>query len=362
MDSAYDLGVDPLAAAFARAAQSDLLPPGASVLLAVSGGADSLAMLHAARESAEAFTWRLSVAHVHHGWRGREAERDLAFVRDHARRLGLPCFARRCHARAESRRNGLSPEAGARRVRYGALLEIARGARADRIATAHQRDDVLESFLLARERRAGVAGLAGPRARRADGVVRPLLAVSRGEIRAYLASRGLSFRRDRSNGDLSLARNRIRRLIAAAPPAHRAGWEEEARRWSALRDALDRDLADREAATIRPGPDCVLADAETLLGWPADLQRRAVERAAAPFARPGRPPLTGREREELLRRLARGGDFRLEAGRRIAIERRGRILSFALRREEAAAGEVYDSRQPPSGDTLHGQLAPRAEV
>jgi tRNA(Ile)-lysidine synthase len=339
--------MDPLPEALARAAETGLLPPRGTVLLAVSGGADSLAMLYAAAESAPSFGWRLSVAHVHHGWRGRDADRDLAFVRDHARRLGIPFLARFGDARGESRRCGLSPEAGARRVRYAGLLEMAREAAAPRIATAHQREDVVESFLLARERDAGIAGLAGPRVRRADGVVRPLLRVSRAEILHFLESRGLSFRRDRTNGNLSLARNRIRRSIAAAPTALHEEWEKEARHWSDVRDGLDRDLEEMTAGAIRWGSDSVLADAEAFSAWPAELQRQAVQAAAAPFARSGRPPMTGREREEILRRLARGADFRFEAGRRIRIERRGKILAFTLRTAAAAARAVYDSERLP---------------
>ncbi|HXM75468.1 MAG TPA: tRNA lysidine(34) synthetase TilS [Thermoanaerobaculia bacterium] len=348
--------------ALARAARTGLLPPRGTVLLAVSGGADSLALLHAAALSALSFGWRLAVGHVHHGWRGREADRDLAFVRDHARRLELPFLARFGDAHEESSRCGLSPEAGARRLRYAGLLEMAREAGAPRIATAHQREDVVESFLLARERHGGIAGLAGPRVRRADGVVRPLLQVSRAEIRRFLESRGLFFRRDRSNGDLSLARNRIRRTIAAAPAALREEWEKEARRWSDLRDGLDRDLEEKTSGAIRWSSDSVLADAEELSGWPAELQRQAVQSAAAPFARSGRPPMTGREREEILRRLARGADFRFEAGRRIRIERRGRILAFTLRPAPGAAQTVYDPERLPAGSILHGESAPRVAL
>ncbi|MBC8645665.1 MAG: tRNA(Ile)-lysidine synthetase, partial [Thermoanaerobaculia bacterium] len=101
-----------------KAAERDgLMPAGCRILLAVSGGADSLAILHGAAELAPVLTWDLTVGHVHHGWRGREAERDLAFVRDHARRLRLPFLFRREDARAASRRLKLSPEAGARHVR-----------------------------------------------------------------------------------------------------------------------------------------------------------------------------------------------------------------------------------------------------
>ena len=83
-----------------RAADGGLLPRGSSILLAVSGGADSTALLYGAADAASTFGWRLSVGHVHHGWRRREADRDLSFVEEHARRLELPFGSRRRDARA----------------------------------------------------------------------------------------------------------------------------------------------------------------------------------------------------------------------------------------------------------------------
>jgi len=330
----------PLAGALSRAAETDLLPSGGRILLAVSGGPDSTALLHAAVESAPAHGWTLAVAHVHHGWRGREADRDLAFVKESARRLRVPFLFRAGDARRTSRELRLSPEAGARQLRYTALTEMAAQAGAVRIATAHHADDGLETYLVARERRGGVASLAGPRERREDGLVRPLLSISRAEILSYLLERKIAFRRDASNGDLRLARNRIRRELAAANPSQRAEWMEDAHRWSRLRERIDREYEEKIAPSLRHGPGSVLADAELFQQCDPELRRRAVEAAAAPFARPGHPPMTGREREEVLRRLAAGGDFRFEAGRRIAIERRGRILAF--RRREATGRAVYD--------------------
>ena len=113
--------MDPVRIALEEAVSRGLLPRGSTILLAVSGGADSLALLYGACETAPAASWRLAVGHVHHGWRGREADRDAAFVEEHARRLGLTFVCRRRDARAASRALGLSPEAGARHVRYEAL-------------------------------------------------------------------------------------------------------------------------------------------------------------------------------------------------------------------------------------------------
>jgi len=321
---------DPVRGALREAADTGLMPPGAGILMAVSGGADSLALLHGAAEVAAPYGWSLSVAHVEHGWRGRDAERDVAFVREHARRLRLPFALRRVDARSEARRLRLSPEAGARHARYGALTEIAREAGATLIATAHQREDALESYLIARERRAGLGGLGGPRRSRDDGVVRPLLDVGRRDILAFLAARGLPHRRDASNGDLRLLRNGIRRRLAEAVrrdgPAALEALHAEAAAWRRRRETVDRELAERILPALRLGPNETLADAALLQASAPDLQRRALELASVPFARSGRAPFTGREREEILRRLRSGGDFRFEAGRRIRFERRGDAL------------------------------------
>jgi tRNA(Ile)-lysidine synthase len=321
--------MNPVLAALRSAAETELMPRGARILLAVSGGADSLALLYGASELAPPMRWRLSVAHVQHGWRGREAERDLAFVADHARRLALAFASRRVDARGESRRLRLSPEAGARHVRYAALAEMARELRASRIATAHQRDDVIESLLIAKQRKAGISRLAGPRTTRDDGVVRPLLEVSKGEILAYLQDRGLAYRRDASNGDLRLLRNRIRRQLSAERNAGTSTAEalaEQAQAFRRERDRLDQDYAERILPGLRIGPWEALADAALLQASSAELQRRALEQVALPFARPGRPPMTGREREQLLQRIGTGADFRFEAGRQVRFVRRGRVL------------------------------------
>ncbi|HEY3173590.1 MAG TPA: tRNA lysidine(34) synthetase TilS [Thermoanaerobaculia bacterium] len=323
--------MDAVGRALARAAEKGLLPPGSTVLLAISGGADSMALLYGAAELAPTTGWRLSVAHVHHGWRGREADRDLRFVAAHARRLGLPFLSRRRDARAESRRLGLSPEAGARRVRYDALLDMAREVGASRIATAHQREDRIESYLLARERKGGLASLAGPRESRADGVVRPMLTVSRAQILEFLAARGLSFRRDASNGDLHLDRNRLRReVLATLGEKERNTITRRVERLARRRERLDRNFEEKIRPAIVIGRNVVIVDARLLERSTTELRRRAVLESAVAFAAPGKAPLTGREREQIVRLLAGGADFRFEAGRLIRFRRRGERFEVRL--------------------------------
>ncbi|HWZ86860.1 MAG TPA: tRNA lysidine(34) synthetase TilS [Thermoanaerobaculia bacterium] len=351
--------MDAVSAALRRAAEEGLLPRGSAILLAVSGGADSMALLHGAAAIAEDTGWTLSVGHVHHGWRAREADRDLAFVAEHARRLGLPSYSLRRDAKAVARELGLSPEAGARHVRYAALSEMAREAGASLIATAHQQDDVVESHVLAQERGGGIASLAGPREARADGVVRPLLGVAREDILRFLDERGIAFRRDASNGNLRLSRNRVRRRLAALrkSPGGRAAVRAigaEIARLGAQRLELESEFEGRVRPAVRTLPGGVGVDAALLAGCSAELQRLALARLAAPFARPGRPPMTGRERERLLLLLACGADFRFEAGRRIRFERRRETLLVGLRDSEP----VYDPSGKISTETGIREVVP----
>ena len=325
--------MDPVTDNLIRAARNGLLPSGSTVLLAVSGGADSTALLYGAAELARETGWILSVAHVHHGWRRRDADRDLLCVADHSRRLGLRFFSRRRDAREESRRLGLSPEAGARSVRYEALLEMAGEAGAGLIATAHQRDDRIESHLLARRRRGGLASLAGPRERRADGVVRPLLAVTRREILDFLAARSIPFRRDASNGDLRYDRNRLRREISGLDEKELEVIARRVDRLARLRDRVDGEFEERIRPAILFARNLVVTSARLLERSPAELRRRAVLECALRFAVPGKPPLTGREREQIVDLLAGGNDFRFEAGRLIRFRRRGERFEVSARGE-----------------------------
>ncbi|HEX9147761.1 MAG TPA: ATP-binding protein, partial [Thermoanaerobaculia bacterium] len=170
---------------------------------------------------------------------------------------------------------------------------------------------------------------------RADGVVRPLLSVPRRQILDFLNARGIAWRRDRTNGDLSLARNRLRRELVfqgedTEALAHRV--EVLARRREELDVAFERNV--RPALAF--GRNVVIAGAPLLESSPPELARKAILECAMPFARPGRPPFTGREREQIIALLASGRDFRFEAGRRIRFRRRGDRFSVRLAVAEGA--------------------------
>jgi tRNA(Ile)-lysidine synthase len=181
--------------------------------VAVSGGADSVALLHALHALARRRRWRLMVAHLNHGIRGRAAAADAAFVRDLSRQLRLPCTMGRAAVPALARQRGVSLEMAARAARYAFFARAARRAGAAVVATAHTADDQAETVLMRLLRGAGPAGLGGiPYAAEHPGirVVRPLLDVTRPALLAYLQSRKFGWREDETNADESIPRNRVR--------------------------------------------------------------------------------------------------------------------------------------------------------
>ncbi|MCX7817814.1 MAG: tRNA lysidine(34) synthetase TilS [Kiritimatiellae bacterium] len=190
-----------------------------TLLVGVSGGADSVALLTALRRICGDGPPKLIAAHLDHRIRGRVAERDAAFVRRFARRIGVACVVGRRDVPAIARRRGLSLEAAARVARLEWFATVARRVGADRVALAHTRDDQAETVLLRLLRGAGAEGLSAmSRDTVVQGlrIVRPLLEVSREEVREGLTAEGLPWREDASNRDLRHVRNRIRfRLLPA---------------------------------------------------------------------------------------------------------------------------------------------------
>jgi tRNA(Ile)-lysidine synthase len=196
-------------AGFARGAGLD---PEAPALVALSGGADSVFLLHCAAQSPE--RPRLVAVHCDHGLRAEESAADAEFCRALCARLSVPFVLRRLEL--DPRPEGL--EARAREARYAALCEEARKAHIGCVLTGHHADDALETLLLRWARGSEQAGLPGLRARLLRGepgqrevlIARPLLQLRREELRALLAERGIAWREDSSNHSPNFARSRLR--------------------------------------------------------------------------------------------------------------------------------------------------------
>ena len=186
-----------------------MIRPGGRVLVALSGGSDSVALLHILRAlEARGGCAVAGVAHVNHGLRAAAAEDEL-FCREIAGGLGLPF--RSCHVdvRDLAREWRTSIEDAGRRARYAFFEQSATELGAEEIATGHTRDDQAETFLLRMMRGSGLRGLSAIRPK-IGRVVRPLIEVGRAELRDWLAESGLTFREDASNQDPAFARNRVR--------------------------------------------------------------------------------------------------------------------------------------------------------
>jgi tRNA(Ile)-lysidine synthase len=182
---------------------------GQHVSVAISGGADSVCLLHVLLELAPQWDLRLSVLHLNHGLRGEESAQDEQFVRDLAARLGLPASVRTVDVAASDD----NLEQAARHARLAFFRERLASTDTTRIATGHTRNDQAETVLFRFLRGSGGAGMAAIRPVTADGLVRPLLDVTRAEVEQYLRERGISWREDSSNASLQFARNRIRHSL-----------------------------------------------------------------------------------------------------------------------------------------------------
>ena len=187
---------------------NELLSPGDDVTVALSGGADSVALLWVLRRLAPELGLTLRAAHFHHGIRGPEADRDAAFCQTLCRDWGLPLLLGRGDAPARAARTGESLEEAARRLRY-AFLEA---AAPDKLATAHNADDNAETLLLHLLRGTGLRGLGGIPPQRGR-IVRPLLTCARTEIEALLAREGLPHVEDGTNAADGCLRNRLRHRV-----------------------------------------------------------------------------------------------------------------------------------------------------
>ena len=260
----------------------NMFRPGARIGVAVSGGADSICLLHLLSELKPSWNLTLGVVHLNHCLRAAESDADEAFVREQAAALHLPFLAER-QAIADLQDN-LEQSGRLARLRFFAGL-IA-GGEFERIATAHTASDQAETVLYRILRGSYTTGLAGIRPLTPEGIVRPLLRTTRAEVECWLRDRGLPWREDSTNRDLSFDRNRIRHVLL---PSLAAEWNPQLPSILARHAELAREDDEHwEAETdrlapgrLRFGDAQVILDVQSLAGLHRAVARRLIRRAIA---------------------------------------------------------------------------------
>jgi tRNA(Ile)-lysidine synthase len=284
--------------------QNKLLSPGETVVVGVSGGPDSLCLLHLLCRLRADFSLSLHVAHLHHGLRGADADADARFVRDLAADWGLPCTVERIAVPALAEEHGLAFEEAARRARYSFLSRVASELGAQTIAVGHNADDQAETVLMHFIRGSGLAGLRGmlpktplsgyrlldvqsPDPRFPDFpipiLIRPLLDTPRADIEAYCDFYGLEFRFDRSNLDTTYFRNWLRHEVLPLLEQHNPGVKDVLRRtaqvvaadYALLRSLLEEAWAD----VVREEGGRITFDLAAWRALPTSLQRSTLREA-----------------------------------------------------------------------------------
>ena len=189
--------------------EKKLIEPNSTVLVAVSGGVDSVVLLHLLSQMRTEKKLKLVIAHLNHGIRGDEADADEHFVRQVAKQYSYQYFSKKVNTPHYAKKFKMSLETAARELRYDFLKKTAEKVGANLIALGHNANDQAETILAHFIRGAGLAGLAGMRMKK-DIFVRPLLNFKRYEIENYAVQASLNFREDSSNRDVAYQRNRLR--------------------------------------------------------------------------------------------------------------------------------------------------------
>ncbi len=288
-----------------------LLDPGDRVVVAVSGGADSVALLQVLSAWRDRLKLALAVVHVEHGLRGEESLDDATFVEQLSRQLLLPFFLKRIRLKPLLlERKGESVQAVARERRYAELQAVAREWGGTKVAVGHTLEDQAETVLMSMLRGTGLAGLSGMPAQRQPCVIRPFLQVSRSEILQYLDKKRCGFRVDSSNENPKYTRNRLRHELIPLLKTFNPGVVSVLSRQAAiLREEhhyLDEVArASLESVEVGRTKDSIVWSRSRFLTFPVPIQRRMILLTVGALRhKPG--PLGSEAVETLLQHVVHG--------------------------------------------------------
>ncbi|MDD6483215.1 MAG: tRNA lysidine(34) synthetase TilS [Clostridiales bacterium] len=252
--------------------KKNLLTPGDSVLVALSGGADSTALLHSLFTMSKELGIKVFAAHVNHCIRGEEADRDEGFCLDLCAGLGIECYVKKADVRGIAKEKGISEELAGRQVRYAFFEELCEKYGISKIATAHNKNDNAETILMNFMRGSALSGLCGIPYKRGR-IIRPLLDVTRERIEDYCCENGLRYMTDSTNSGREYTRNKVRLdLIPYIVREFNPSFVNTVTKNAALIYETE-EYVNGEAEGLFSG-EC--ADINTLMTSPLPVRRRAI--------------------------------------------------------------------------------------
>lgn len=348
---------------------------GETVVAGVSGGPDSVALLHILYRLREQFDFRLVVAHLNHGFRGAEADADARFVEELADSLGLESYIKARNVPEYSIREGISAQVAAREIRYSFLSEAALKSGASRVALGHHADDQAETILLHLLRGTGPGGLGGMQPVRDGFYIRPLLSVNRSEIETYCRHHNLLTRLDSSNLQAKYLRNRIRlELIPLLEKNYNPNLADALNRLGEICREEDEYLEQESEKVyyrvrLSTGGSGVTLDREQLLNLPGALLRRVIRRAWYEICG-SKDDLGFGHIEQTMEIIRGGGGYRqIDLPKGITCKKNYALVEFTLDGEEKEV-PFYQHRMkvpgitavPEAGVAIGVRILPAAEA
>lgn len=328
--------------------KQDMLSPGDKVLVGVSGGPDSVCLLHVLDRLAREMGLSLHIVHINHGIRKREAKRDEKFVSDLADRMGIPISMRLLDVPSHARKKKLTLEEAGRDMRYQVFDNLARKLNAKKIALGHTASDQVETVLMRLLRGSGPQGMSGIPSMRKMGnawIIRPLIEVSREEVLSYLKKNNLSFCLDTSNRKIEYFRNKIRvKLLPLLRDSYNKNingallrlseiMKEENAYWDGIVGEISRRVISGE-------PGKILIDLGRFLRYNVAVQRRILHKLF--------DGIVSLKQIEAIRTLAHSASQakRIYLGKKFNARKEGDLLIFSSSSEKRTKKFEYKMRVP----------------
>ncbi|MBA4367408.1 MAG: tRNA lysidine(34) synthetase TilS [Desulfobacterium sp.] len=312
-----------------------------TILIAVSGGPDSVALLYALHHLSSCLSLKLGVAHVNHQLRAEDAEMDEQFVQSLAQQMDVPFHLKKCDVHHYAKTNRLSLEDAARKVRYDFFSNTLQKNEYLRVATAHHLDDNAELILMNLIRGSGKSGISGIPPIRQKIIIRPLIQVSRKEIMTFLSENKLPYRLDQTNQDISFTRNRIRhRLIPELQSSYNPKIIEALNRMSSIiqqEEEWIENMVDHETSRliVSSKDQSIQISISGFIEKPMPLQRR-IARKITQKAKGNLQKITLRHIDEILLLISKAiGNSQLHLPDNLLVNISGNLACWSIRKRVA---------------------------